>query len=172
MRRHGMLVCSLALFGMGIACQLYNLMIDPREPYMQQLSFMFVAMPSVLAIIHHYYYYYHEPQQHRSLVDITSHDAINNNNKRNDERDAHEENVHASPITSTPRNTAKQNQPSTAAKKKQSIQNQHNVADVSQPRRQHHSRTHSASSGFDDIDLSAYGGGDPPDKSTEFGEFQ
>jgi hypothetical protein len=31
-------------------------MSDPSEPYIQQMSFMFVAMPSALAIIHHYYH--------------------------------------------------------------------------------------------------------------------
>ena len=56
MRRHvHMLLYSLVLFAMGIACQLYNVFY-PNEPYMQQMSFMFVAMPSVLAIISHYYH--------------------------------------------------------------------------------------------------------------------
>lgn len=49
-----MLLCSLGMFAMGIVCQLYNVFY-PDEPYMQQMSFMFVAMPSALAIIHHYY---------------------------------------------------------------------------------------------------------------------
>jgi hypothetical protein len=42
---------------LGILCQIYNLFDPSQQPYMQQLSFMFVAMPSALAIIHHYYYY-------------------------------------------------------------------------------------------------------------------
>jgi hypothetical protein len=56
MRRHPLLMGSLAMFALGILCQLYS-MFNPDEPYMQQMSFMFVAMPSVLAIINHYYYY-------------------------------------------------------------------------------------------------------------------
>jgi amino acid permease len=54
MRRHQMMIYSLGLFAMGIACQFYSVFY-PNEPYMQQMSFMFVAMPSVLAIINHYY---------------------------------------------------------------------------------------------------------------------
>ncbi len=61
MRRHQMLMASLVLFALGIGCQLYSL-FDPTEPYMQQMSFMFIAMPSVLAIIHHYYYHYSDLQ--------------------------------------------------------------------------------------------------------------
>lgn len=49
-----MLMCSLVMFTLGILCQVYS-MFSPNEPYMQQMSFMFVAMPSVLAIINHYY---------------------------------------------------------------------------------------------------------------------
>ena len=44
------------MFGLGTLCQLYS-MFSPEEPYMQQMSFMFVAMPSVLALINHYYYH-------------------------------------------------------------------------------------------------------------------
>jgi hypothetical protein len=62
MRRHQMLMLSLGMFTAGILCQAYNV-FNPDEPYMQQLSFMFVAMPSALAIIHHYYHNepYHPP---------------------------------------------------------------------------------------------------------------
>ena len=60
MRRHQLLMASLALFAMGIGCQLYS-MFDPTQPYMQQMSFMFVAMPSAMAILHHYYYHYQDP---------------------------------------------------------------------------------------------------------------
>ncbi len=59
MRRHQMLIMSLTMFTAGTLCQLYN-MFSPEEPYIQQLSFMFVAMPSVLAIINHYYNNYQE----------------------------------------------------------------------------------------------------------------
>jgi hypothetical protein len=72
MRRHKMLLCSLGMFAMGILCQLYNVFY-PNEPYMQQLSFMFVALPSALAIINHYYTapYQHPPEE----KDSNSHDT-------------------------------------------------------------------------------------------------
>jgi hypothetical protein len=64
MRRHSMLMLSLSMFTAGIGCQLYS-MFNPEEPYIQQLSFMFVAMPGALAIINHYYNYgggqHHQP---------------------------------------------------------------------------------------------------------------
>jgi hypothetical protein len=52
-----MLLWSLVLLIIGTFCQVYSLFDSATQPYMQQLAFMFVAMPSVLAIIHHYYYY-------------------------------------------------------------------------------------------------------------------
>jgi hypothetical protein len=55
MRSHQMLMLSLILFALGIGCQVYS-MFEPSEPYMQQMSFMFVAMPSVMAILNHFYY--------------------------------------------------------------------------------------------------------------------
>ena len=67
MRRHHMLICSLGLFAMGILCQIYNVFY-PNEPYMQQMSFMFVAMPSALAIINHYYHQLEQPLQ-QPLID-------------------------------------------------------------------------------------------------------
>jgi hypothetical protein len=62
MRRHQMLMLSLMMFMLGTLCQLYS-MFSPEEPYIQQLSFMFVAMPSVLAIINHYYNHYQDGHQ-------------------------------------------------------------------------------------------------------------
>ena len=62
MRSHQMLMLSLILFALGIGCQVYS-MFDPSEPYMQQMSFMFVAMPSVMAILNHFYYN-HIPSSH------------------------------------------------------------------------------------------------------------
>ena len=53
MRRHHLLLVSLGMFTAGILCQVYN-MFNPDEPYIQQFSFMLVAMPGVLAIINHY----------------------------------------------------------------------------------------------------------------------
>ena len=73
MRRHKMLLCSLGMFAMGILCQLYNVFY-PNEPYMQQLSFMFVALPSALAIINHYYTapYQPPPEEKDSNSDDTT----------------------------------------------------------------------------------------------------
>ena len=53
MRNHKMLLGSLFMYSIGILCQLYSV-FNPDEPYAQQMSFMCVAMPSVLAIINHY----------------------------------------------------------------------------------------------------------------------
>lgn len=61
MRRHQMLMGSLGMFTMGIMCQLYSIFNPDEEPFVQQMAFMFVAMPSALAIIHHYYYHHPLP---------------------------------------------------------------------------------------------------------------
>ena len=52
-----MLLWSLVLFMIGISFQVLSLFDSSQQPYLQQLAFMFAAMPSALAIIHHYYYY-------------------------------------------------------------------------------------------------------------------
>lgn len=168
MRRHGMLMCSLVLFGLGIACQLYSLMVDHREPYMQQLSFMFVAMPSALAIIHHYYHTQDPPQQ-RSVPTASDRTKTHSMDSMPHEKDT-EENTGAAPITS---NRAASSTPATRKKPGSLPQN---AADVSQqqqqqPRHQRHIRSQSYSSGYDD---------DPDtqcclsDESSEplFGEFK
>ena len=62
-----MLIMSLVMFAAGTICQLYS-MFSPEEPYIQQLSFMFVAMPSVLAIIYHYYHDSHHIQASTSTI--------------------------------------------------------------------------------------------------------
>ena len=51
---------SLASFALGILCQVFY-MFGPEEPYIQQLSFMFIAMPSALSIVNHYYNHYQHP---------------------------------------------------------------------------------------------------------------
>jgi hypothetical protein len=66
-----MLIISLAMFMLGTLCQLYS-MFSPEEPYLQQLSFMFVAMPSVLAIINHYYNH-HQDIRHTQATSLESH---------------------------------------------------------------------------------------------------
>ena len=48
---------SLASFALGILGQVYS-MFSEAEPFIQQLAFMCVAMPSAIAIINHYYYHY------------------------------------------------------------------------------------------------------------------
>ena len=55
MKPRQLLMLSLVMFALGILCQLYS-MFSVVEPYIQQLSFMFVAMPSVIAIINHQYH--------------------------------------------------------------------------------------------------------------------
>ena len=54
MRRHTLLTVSLIMFSLGTLCQLYS-MFSPEEPYIQQISFMLVSMPSVIGIVYHYY---------------------------------------------------------------------------------------------------------------------
>jgi hypothetical protein len=58
MRRHTMLMGMLCMFTLGILFQLYSV-FNPSESYSQQMAFMLIAMPSVLAIINEYYY--HQP---------------------------------------------------------------------------------------------------------------
>ena len=121
MRRHQMLMASLVLFALGIGCQLYSL-FDPTEPYMQQMSFMFIAMPSVMAIIHHYYYHYSDPQT--SATDPCEEKPTNLPDTANASSDAHQRTKNQ-----TNKNISTTTTPT------------HHVADTSRQQKQQHRRT-------------------------------
>ncbi len=65
MRRQHIFLLSLAFFALGILCQLYS-MFSEAEPFMQQLSFMFVAMPGVLTIVNHYYHHHQDASEEKT----------------------------------------------------------------------------------------------------------
>ena len=85
------------MFATGIMCQVYN-MFNPDEPYIQQLSFMFVAMPGVLAIIHHYYC--HEPHHAPPCKDNT-----NKEERQHNQRDTRRSTSHGQVLNQTKKAT-------------------------------------------------------------------
>jgi hypothetical protein len=67
--RH-ILLLSLACFALGVLCQIYS-MFSEAEPFIQQLSFMLVTMPSAIAVINHYYHRIYASEE--SMASLATH---------------------------------------------------------------------------------------------------